>query len=151
MNYHPPPTRSFDVDGFLGYLDDETQIARVAYPEHLTPQVTIDMYAWFDELASQVGITSLKGCIFDFCNVKQFHPGNARAAQRESKKINSKYDLRRFPVAFLVRNMSQEQMLRVSMRLTQNSDRLRIIHNESQAVEYIQEWHRINTVNPTEQ
>lgn len=133
-------SRDMKKDGFEAYFDAEASIARVVYPDHLTPDITRQMYKWFGELAEEVGMETLKGCIFDFRGVSKFHPQNARAAQTESRKINARFDLSKFPVAFLVRDMYQEQMLRVSMRITQNSERLRVIHDEAEAVQYITRW-----------
>ena len=131
-----------EKDGFAAYLDDETKIPHVTYPAHLTPEVTINMYKWFGGLIDKHGIDNLCGCIFDFSNVEKFHPANFRTARAESRKINLKADLGKFPVAFVVEDMKQEQMLRVSMRLTQNPARLRIMYSIESAVAFIQDWYK---------
>ncbi len=131
-----------EIDGFAAYLNEETKIPHVTYPEYLIPQVTIDMYAWFGDLIDERGIENLRGCIFDFRQVKKFHPSNFRTARAESRKINDKADLSAFPVAFLVEDMKQEQMLRVSLRLTQNPARLRILYSFESAVAFIKDWYK---------
>lgn len=131
-----------ETDGFSAYLNEETKIPHVTYPEYLIPEVTTNMYAWFGDLIDEYGIENLRGCIFDFTQVKKFHPANFRTARAESRKINEKADLSAFPVAFLVQDMKQEQMLRVSMRLTQNPARLRIVYSFESAVAFIKEWYK---------
>ena len=132
---------TMEEDGLDGHFDEATKIVWVIYPKILAPEVTIKMYTWYDQLAQELGgFSAMKGCIFDFRNVRKFHPQNARTAQVESRKINEKYDLSAFPVAFLVKDMYQEQMLRVSMRITQNSSRLRLVFTEDEGVKFILNW-----------
>lgn len=133
---------TLEKDGFDAYLDEETRIPRVTYPSHLTPEVTIGMYKWFGDLIDQHGLENLRGGIFDFRNVEKFHPNNFRTARAESRKINLKADLGKFPIAFLVQDMKQEQMLRVSMRLTQNPARLRILYSLESAIAFIKDWYK---------
>lgn len=133
--------RVLEKDGFAAYLNEETKIPHVTYPDHLTPTVTINMYKWFGDLIDEWGLDNLRGCIFDFTHVTKFHPSNFRTARAESRKINDKADLGKFPVAFLVQDMKQEQMLRVSMRLTQNPARLRIVYSIDSAIAFIKEWY----------
>lgn len=134
--------RVLEKDGFTAHLDEKTKIPHVTYPKHLTPEITVAMYKWFGEIIDALGLDVLQGCVFDFTHVEKFHPNNLRAARAESRKINVKTDLSNFPVAFLVQDMRQEQMLRVSMKLTQNPARLRILYSLESARAFILDWHK---------
>lgn len=131
---------TFEKDGFESKIVESNQIVYITYPAYLTPQVTTQMYEWFTELYQTLGVASVNGCIFDFRQVEKFHPSNLKTAQKESRKINEQFDLKAFPVAFWVENLLQEQMLRVSMQLTQNSERLRVVHSEEDALSFFAEW-----------
>lgn len=136
------PRCEMEQDGLDAYYDDYLQIARVTYPSELNGVITIRMYRWFEEVANAVGISHIKGALFNFCDVTYFHPNNLRTARRESKRINEKFDLKFFANAFFVEDLRQEHMLRVSMKLTQNSDRLRIVHSEADGIKFIEDWHK---------
>ncbi|MCI0712881.1 MAG: hypothetical protein L0154_22180 [Chloroflexi bacterium] len=136
------PRCTMEHDGLDAYYDDSLKLARVTYPSELNARTTIRMYRWFEEMTAVVGLSNVKGGLFNFCAVTHFHPNNLRAAQRESKKINEKMDLKYFANAFIVQDLRQEQMVRISMKLTQNSDRLRIVHSEHDGIQFIENWHK---------
>ena len=138
----PTPYSDLATDGLTTQYDPETQLFLVGYAEELTPEVTVKMYDWFDALVEEVGCDAIRGAIFDFRNVKEIHQMNTRTARSESKKIHQKVDLSRLPVALWVETFFQEQMLRVSMRLTEKSERIEIVKSHQEALQFIENWHQ---------
>ena len=130
-----------EEDGLKVYFDDENKLVRVVYPEQLTPNITVRVYQWMIDQVVEVGVQNVRGGVFDFRAVQKIHEDNTRVAKSQSKNMNQQIDLSRVAVALLVKSLYQEQMVKVSMRLTQNSDRIRVVFNEAEAAEFIQEFH----------
>lgn len=125
-------------------FDPETRIASIVYTGELTPPVTTQAYGWVISSALQVGVENIYGGYFDFRNVTKFRLENVRTVKRAHKSKPPAVDFSRIPTSLIVKNMYQEQMVRVSMRVNEQSDRLRIVHSEEEALNFVNEWHQLN-------
>src|SRR5688572_3857502 len=117
--------------------DTETNIGTTTYQATLMPQHTAEAYQWFMDYLDRIGLGNIRGLIFDFRNVQKFEQGNFQAVKRESRRVNEELDLSHFPVALLVGNLFQEEMVRVSSKITGTETRIRIVHSDEEATKFI--------------
>ena len=127
--------------GVEGHFDPESHILRISYSGNVTPENTGGIYAWGWQLSEMVGVKNICGMITDFRMVVTFAPQSLGTALRESRRINKAYDLRQLPVAHIVKNMYQEQMVTISTELSGNPDRMKIVYSEDEALAFIESWH----------
>lgn len=127
--------------GVAGHFDPDSGILRVSYSGNVTPEVTGSIYAWGWKLSERVGVENIHAMITDFRAVVNFAPQSLGTALRESRRINKAYDLRHVPVAHIVKNMYQEQMVNISTELSGNHDRMKIVYSEDEALAFIESWH----------
>lgn len=66
------------------------------------------------------------------------------ALRRERQKSLKQVDFSAIPTALLVKDLYQEQMVRVTMRLTEQSNRMQIVYSLEEAKLFIQDWHQMN-------
>lgn len=108
----------------------------------LTLATTASVYAWNNEVLQKVDIKAIKGMFIDFRTVKKFDFKNLQTASKESRGLNQKFDLSALPVAVLVKNMYQEQMVSISMKLTAQTQRMRMVYTEAEALQFLHDWHQ---------
>ena len=77
-----PPLNEPDVSA---HFDIDTNLIHVVYQETITPQVTKQFYEWLYDTANRYDLAGVQGATFDFREVKTFHQGNLRTAQKESR------------------------------------------------------------------
>lgn len=147
MSQELPTLKNENVNA---YFDSETGISHIAYTGVLTSSVTSQLYEWVKELMPIIGDNATRAVVFDFRGVTKFAQDNLRTVQRKSKEINRAKDQSDHPVALIVGNMYQEQMVSVTNRLVPGEDRKRIVHSQEEALAYINEWHIKNTA-PTDE
>lgn len=137
-----PQYEELHTDNIDGYFDADTRILHIAYRGKLTPQITRDVYGWIARLiASANGNINLAlGSIYDFRNVEEFDSHTLSTTQKSSTQINREAELRYHPVALIVKNMLQQQYVRLTMKVTPQEDRKRIVHSEEEAQEFIQRF-----------
>ncbi len=132
------------TDNVSANYDAETRIATVTYRGALTPAITAQAYAWIFASAQKIGVENIIGGIFDFREVTTFELANIRTVKREHNIHGAEIDFSTVPTALWVKTMYQEQMVRVSQRVTDQSGRLRIVYDEDEALTFIKTWHQNN-------
>ena len=140
---------SLQTDNASAVYNTETNIATVTYRGALTPSVTAQAYQWLFINAVKIGVENINGGIFDFREVTTFELANIRTVKREKTVHADKVNFNQIPTALMVKTLYQEQMVRVSMRVTEQSDRLRIVYSEEDALAFIKSWHQ-NKANKSE-
>lgn len=123
------------------HYDEEQRIAYVAYSGILEAGASSAAYQWLADLIEAIGVESLYGEIFDFTAVRQFQPDNLIDAKKNSRKLNLKVNIHDTPVAMVVRDAVQEEILRGPMRNVPENKRKRIVYSEEDALAFFQEWH----------
>lgn len=136
MNVEPLLT-----DHVSATYNSETKMATVTYQGALTQSVTTKAYQWIFASAMKIGVENIYGSMFDFREVTSFELANIRTVKRE-KTAHADVDFSQVPTGLIVKTMYQEQMVRVSMRVTEQSDRLRIVYSEEDALAFIKSWHQ---------
>ncbi len=130
-----------DSDDLTVYFDEATSIAWAIYRGPMTASLTIRAYQAMAEIVSVIGAEAIYGAIFDFREVTNFESYTLSTVMRESKKANMKFDFSHVPVALLVGSGLQEQMVRVTLKVSPQDFRKRIVRSEAEAKAFIDEWH----------
>lgn len=123
--------------------ETDSKLFLVKYRGQLSPAVTNVFYQWLIP-AMQTHPTMVqeaRGSIYDFRDVTDFVSGNMTTARRQSHAANQSIDLQNHPVALIVDNPLQERMVSIIMKLTEQTDRKRLVRSMSGAREFIDYWH----------
>ncbi|MFZ4825742.1 MAG: hypothetical protein ACOYLB_00160 [Phototrophicaceae bacterium] len=127
-------------------FDGETHVAYVIYLGSIGADASTAAYKWLQDLLDTIGVESLYGEIWDFSKVTQFLPDNLIDARKNSRKFNLvTQNIERIPVAMVVRDYIQEEILRGPMRNVEENKRKRICHSNDEALRFIQQWRMNNT------
>ncbi|MDQ7027160.1 MAG: hypothetical protein Q9P44_16565 [Anaerolineae bacterium] len=124
---------------------DETRgLLLVKYRGKLLSVVTNQFYAWLmaNMKANPEKVTEARGSIYDFRDVTDFEIDNLSAPQQGSKQLTSQSDVTGHPVALIVNDIYQEGMVKLSMQLTEQQDRKRIVKSTDEAVAFIDNWYK---------
>jgi hypothetical protein len=122
------------------YVDEETDILYIVYNGEISPQVTAQVYGWQAQHSRPEILKMLRGSIYDFRNVTKFNPGNLSTIQRKSRELNTTIQEYHIPVALLVSNFYQEQMVRVSSQISPNEERKRIVKSVEEAIAFFNQY-----------
>jgi hypothetical protein len=123
------------------YWEDIQNIFYVIYRGVLTRAVTTQVYQWMMETSQALKGQEVQGGIYDFRQVSDAESGNLAAVHRESRNFNVKVDTSHTPIALIVENLHQEQIVRISMQVTPGQKRKRIVKSMDEALKFIQEYH----------
>jgi hypothetical protein len=129
---HPNATAEYNA---------EEGIAYITYNGNLTAEVTTVVYDWLSELIEAIGIDNMYGEVFDFRDVEEFMPDNLLQARRKSRGYNLRNDVKKLPVAMIVSNFYQEEILRGPMQNVEENKRKRIVRKMDDALAFLHEWH----------
>jgi hypothetical protein len=136
--------KTLDHSNAQAYFDPETGIAHITYFGLLTAEASTAVYDWLADIAQKVGIEKIYGEIFDFREVTEFLPDNLLEARRKSKRYNLSNDIRQLPVAMIVKDFYQEEILRGPMQNVEENQRKTIVQNMDDAVQFLHQWHHEN-------
>lgn len=130
------------TDNVDGFFDMEKRILRITYRGMVTAQVTRDVYAWIGRLiaAAQGNIHLALGSIYDFRDVTRFDSLTLSTAQRSSQNINRDVELRYHPVALIVKTPFQREYVRLTMKVSPQEDRKKIVESIEDAEKFIAEF-----------
>lgn len=136
MTYPP-----LEHENAVAKFDAETRLVIVTYSGELDAATTTRVYEWLADLADAQGIESLRGEIFDFRQVTEFMPDNLMAARKVSRRMNLRHDVQNLPVAMIVKDFIQEEILRGPMQNVKENVRKRIVRSMDDALAFIDNWH----------
>lgn len=91
---------------------------------------------------SAIGIENVRGGIFDFSQVDIFNLDNIWAVKQEVTSHASEVSFGDIPTALVVKTLYQENMVKISMRMNEQTDRLQIVHTQEEALAFIDGWHQ---------
>jgi hypothetical protein len=123
------------------YYNSERRVAYIEYRGILGAGASNAAYTWLEDVIEAVGIDNIYGEIFDFTKVTQFQPDNLIDARKNSRKLNLRVNIHNTPVAMIVRDEVQREILRGPMRNVPENKRKRIVANEQEAFEFFDEWY----------
>ncbi len=147
---HPeqPSVNVLDTPQVTGQFDEDTHLAYITYYDVLTADVTADVYAWTGRVADKVNVKNIHTAIYDFRRVSRFDHTNTRKIGQSSGQLNVSYDFSHVAVALLVRDSSQEQIVRMMMHLTPQEKRKRIVKSLVEARAFLDEFRHETSNNP---
>jgi hypothetical protein len=125
-------------------FDEVRGLLLVKYCGELSSDVTKQFYGWLvgEMQANPEKVGESRGSIFDFRDVTDFGIDNLSATQQSSKQVNKQADVTNHPVALIVNDVYQEGMVKLSMQVTEQQERKRIVKSVDEAVAFIQSWYK---------
>ena len=123
------------------YFDPDTSIAHITYRGQLSAEESDAAYTWLEKVLETVGTQNIFGEIWDFRQVTLFSSDNLIDARKHSRKLNITMDVHNFPIAMIIRNSMQEEILRGPMRNLEGNTRKRIVRTPAEALQFINSWH----------
>jgi hypothetical protein len=121
------------------HYDDATNIAYVTYRGQLDAAASAMAYDWLALVSETVGVPY--GEVFDFREVTEFSQDNLMEARKKSRRRNLRANVHQFPVAMIVKDPYQEEILRGPMQVVPENPRKAIVRTPVEAVAFIQAWH----------
>jgi hypothetical protein len=125
------------------YYDEANKLLRVQYIGSVTPAVTAEFYHWLGEVIKKhpEKVVTARGSVYDFRSVTEIANSNVSSTARQSDQVNHQMDLHNHPVAIIIKDVAQGAVLTVTMKLTGQQDRKRIVKTEAEALTFIDDFH----------
>jgi len=144
MSNETPKEWTLETEQVQARYDLESKLLRVVYHGVLNPAASAQLYRWLGQLLidSPEEANQARGSIFDFWQVTRIDNSNLTSAQRQSQQMNERVDLTNHPVALIAANLYQRELLRLTMQISPQQDRKRIVSSEAEALEFIEHFHR---------
>ncbi len=135
-----------ETPGVTGYFDEDDNILKVTYRGALTSDVTNSVYRWLGRLITESDgdISEAQGSIYDFREINYIDIANLLAAQQNSTHLNVKFDMRNHPVALVVATAEQREFVTMSMHVTPEETRKKIVDTIDEGVQFIEAFHQTN-------
>ena len=130
-----------EMENASARYDDESQIAFIKYSGVLTAEESTAVYDWLADLVEAVGLETIYGEVFDFREVKEFAPDNLMQARRNSRRYNMRNRVRHLPVAMIISNFYQEEILRGPMQNVEENKRKTLVREMDDALAFLKQWH----------
>lgn len=128
----------------VAHFDSESRIAHITYRGFLTAEASTAVYDWLADLTESIGMETFYGEIFDFREVTDFMPDNLITARKKSRRRNLSHDVRGLPVAMIVKDFYQQEILRGPMQNVENNPRKAIVRTPEEARAFLDAWHARN-------
>lgn len=125
-------------------FDETSGIVYVTYRGYLNSEASSLVYGWLKKLVDEIGEERIYGEIFDFRNVLEFMPDNLMDARKKARGLNLRME-RLFPVAMVVKDFYQEEILRGPMQNVPENTRKRIVRTIEEGLAFLEEWHTSQT------
>lgn len=126
------------------HYDEETQIVYITYRGLLDADSSGSVYSWLQVLIMTIGVENIYGEVFDFREVTEFSPDNLMNARQKSRTMNLRMNTRSIPVAMIVKDFYQEEILRGPMKNVPENPRKKIVQSMDDALSFLDEWHVAN-------
>lgn len=134
-----------DREKVSAHYDVDTAIAYITYRGELSAAESDAAYQWLQKVIDTIGAETLYGEVFDFREVKFFTVENLIGARKNSRRMNIMLNTHDFPVALVVANQMQQEILRGPMRVVPQNKRKRIVNTMEAALAFFKEWHEGDT------
>jgi hypothetical protein len=124
------------------HFDEDTRIAFIRYSGYLTAEVSTVVYDWLADVNQAYGVPY--GEVFDFRDVTEFMPDNILEARKKSRRRNLRGEVHHMPVAMIVKDYYQEEILRGPMQNVPENPRKTIVKAMDEALAFLHQWHARN-------
>jgi hypothetical protein len=129
-----------DIPNAHAQYDAESRIVYVIYRGLLSAEASTQVYHWLHDLMLELGSENLYGEVWDFREVQEFLPDNLMDARKKSRGLNLRINVD-FPVAMVVKDFYQEEILRGPMQNVPENTRKAIVRSMDEAHQFLTEWH----------
>ena len=133
--------KTLEHDRATASFDAETRIAMITYSGQLTAEASAAVYEWLNDLIRTLGSKEVYGEIFDFRMVTEFMPDNLMDARKNSRRLNLRQEAQSIPVAMIVKDFYQEEILRGPMQNVPENVRKTIVKSVEEAYDFFARWH----------
>lgn len=130
--------QALETDNLFAHYDAVKRMIFIQYYRAVTADSTQAAYAWIREQVTT--FDDIRGCVFDFRNVRHFRTGTDVTTSEESTAINQEIDLSHIPVALVVDNMYQEQMVKKTLNTTPQPERKTIVYTFPEAFQFFRDF-----------
>ena len=138
-----PDVQKLNEANVSGYFDKDTRIFHIHYKGILDAEATNKAYSWLFTQGTEVGgIDNIYAFVFDFTEVVKFRRDNTFATKRQSQTAKVSIDLSRVPAALVVKNIYQEQLVLLSMKVNDVEERTKICKSHAEAMTFIDLFHQ---------
>lgn len=120
--------------------DEETRIAFIEYVGALSGEASTAVYNWLADVNTEIGVPY--GEVFDFRKVTEFLPDNLMEARKKSRRRNLRLDVHHLPVAMIVKDFYQEEIMRGPMQNVPENTRKAIVRTMDEAIAFLHQWHQ---------
>lgn len=128
-----------DSETVHAYRDAETDISYITYKGAVDGRTTQAVYEWVKDLLTYIDNTKTRGVVMDFRQVTKFMPDHLSTVRRESRDLN-KAETLVHPVAMVVQNLYQEQMVKVSVRMSERPDHVQFVNSIEEGLAFFADW-----------
>lgn len=137
------PVFQLEDEAVVCRYDTNEQLVRVTYHKVLNSTVTSMVYGWIAGLIEHhvEHIRLAQGSIYDFSDVKKFDFENIVTANNASVNLNTRFDMSNHPVALIAKTRPQEDYVSLTMKVTPEESRKRIVKSVEEAEAFIEEFH----------
>lgn len=125
------------------HYDETLRVAYITYRGKLDADASVSAYNWLADLNIAVGVPY--GEVFDFRQVTEFMPDNLMEARKKSRRRNMRPTIHNMPVAMVVKDFYQEEILRGPMQNVPENQRKAIVHTVEDALTFLHQWHALNS------
>lgn len=129
-----------NTDSASVFYDVDKYNLVVIYYGAVSPLVTADVYGTIGAVLEKYDIETIRGGIFDFRHISHFENANLTSVRRSSTNLNVSYDMSHIAVPLIVGTIMQERMVMVSLKVTPQEERKKIVHNDKEALDFIEEF-----------
>jgi hypothetical protein len=119
------------------HFDLQHNILHVAYRGILDASTNGNLHDWVAQMRDVAGDKTLKGIIFDFRKVVRFKRDSLYNAREQSQKLNQHINGEGYPIALVVSNYYQEQMVGITLLVTNDAHLRKIVRSQEAALDYI--------------
>jgi archaellin len=134
-----------NTENASAWYDSDKHNFTATYYGAVTPIVTADVYRTIGAVFENYGTENVRGGIFDFRHISHFENANLNTVRRNSSSLNFNYDMSHIAVPLIVGTVMQERMVMVSLKITPQEERKRIVHNSEEALNFVEEFYAKRT------
>jgi hypothetical protein len=129
-----------NIQNARAHYDADSRIVFITYRGLLSAEASTQVYHWLHDLMLELGSENLYGEVWDFREVQEFLPDNLMDARKKSRGLNLRINVD-FPVAMVVKDFYQEEILRGPMQNVPENTRKAIVRTMDEAHQFLAEWH----------
>jgi len=131
-----------ETEHLLCEYNEEQALVWVTFHGAVGPDVSVQMYDWLEDTLLDPGTQGVRGGIFDFRPITAFQEKTLETTRRQRKDIAHSVNMDHIPMALLVGNALQEQIVSITMKATRDvHQRIKLVYSLEEAHAHINTFH----------